>query len=98
MQIDLSGWELSRQVQAASDVEGLLAHAGFAVLREILKLHGEGILAQRMYRKPDPDAASYADMVGHLRGLSEVESIARGTVHNGKQAAAEMRGAEERGK
>ena len=70
-------------------------HPGFGDLCGVLKIHRDGLVAVLMHRKPDSEAASYADMVGHLRGLDEIVPLARGIVENGKNAAAELRGAEE---
>lgn len=95
MPVDLTGWSLRRQVEAAENLERLLEHPGFKDLCEVLALHGEGVLAQIIFRKPDYEAASYADSIGHLRGLREIEPIARGVAENGKEAAAELRAKEE---
>lgn len=97
MPVDLAGQPLKRQVEMGENLEALLEHPGFADLCEVLKTHREGLVAARIYRKPDPDGASYADLIGHLRGLSEIEPIARGVVENGKAAAAEQRRDEQRG-
>lgn len=95
MPVDLDGIPLTRQVEIGERVKALIEHPGFDDLCEVLKVHRDGLVAMLIHRKPDPEAASYADIVGHLRGLDEIVPLALGIVENGKNAAAELRGAEE---
>jgi hypothetical protein len=77
----------SDHVRIGEQVEEILDHPGFQALVHALHIHSESTLRHRMLRKADSDAAIYADVMGHLRGLSEVVPIARGLVQNGKEVA-----------
>lgn len=93
----LPGTSRSEQVAVGEQVEELLSHPGFQALVHALHINGESLMNARLFRKADPDAAVYADMVGHLRGLREVVPLAKGLVQNGKEAEQELRATEERG-
>jgi hypothetical protein len=97
MPVDLAGKSMSERAQMGKQVAALLEHPGFSDLVEVLGVHADGLQAARIYRKPNSEAAFYADLTGHLRGLREVELIARGVVEDGKDAEREQREAEERG-
>lgn len=91
----LPGSTRQEQVGVGEQVEEMLKHPGFQALAHALHLHGEGLFHQRMFRKADADAASYADTVGHIRGLKEVVPIAKGLIQNGQEAAQALREEEE---
>lgn len=81
----------SEQVVIGEQVEEMLNHPGFQALAHALHIHKESVLRARTFRKADPDAAAYADVMGHIRGLDEVVPIARGLVQNGKEVAERRR-------
>lgn len=91
----LPGASLSEQIATGEQAEELLSHPGFQALAHVLHVHGEAILAQRMFRKPDVESAPYADAIGHMRGLKEVVPLVRGMAQNGKEAAQRRREQEE---
>lgn len=98
MQVDLGDTPLSTQVEMGERVDGLVESEAFRDLCEVVRTHRDGLVELLLHNvKPGADAAAYADVVGHLRGLSEFELLARGVIENGKDAAAQMRAAEEGG-
>ena len=82
---------LTEQVEAGEKVAELLEHPGFKVLADVIETHRQAVLSWRVLHKPDADAASYADAIGHLRGLDEFVPLARGVVQNGEFAAQTLR-------
>lgn len=82
---------LTEQVEAGEKVAELLEHPGFQYVAAVIAAHREAILSFRILRKPDADASSYADAIGHARGLDEFVPLARGIVQNGTFAAQTLR-------
>lgn len=82
---------LTEQVEAGEKVAELLEHPGFKILANVIETHREALLSFRILRKPDAEASSYADAIGHARGLDEFVPLARGIVQNGAFAAQTLR-------
>lgn len=95
MPVDMSHLTPTERVAVGERVGELVESQGFRDLCEVIKLHGEGILASIQYAKPKAEASEYADVIGHLRGLGELAPIARGIIEDGKLAGAEQRAEEE---
>jgi hypothetical protein len=91
MRAAVPGATATQHIRNGEVVADLLNHPGFEVLSAVLRIHGEGIRDRVIFRKPDPNPAAYADAVGHMRGLAEVEPLARGIVQNGKDVEARVK-------
>lgn len=75
---------------AALDPEGLQALFAAVAGRQ-------RVLTANLMNKPATDAgAEYAQVTGHLKGLAEIEGIAVAVVERGKNAALELKAAEEK--
>lgn len=87
----LPGTSDSEQVRVGEQVAQLLEHPGWQAVIHALHIRAEDLLTSRVLRKTDVEAAPYADVVGHIRGLKEVVPFALGLIQNGREVAEALR-------
>lgn len=87
----LSAWDHEKAIQAARDVEDLLQHPGFAAVLESAALYEHDLQSVLMNSKPSDNAAEYATKIGEMKGLRQLEPLARGVLAHGKVAAQRLR-------
>lgn len=80
----LEGWSDQELLRAKEDVKQLLEHPGWlAVLRAVEGY--EHVLHKAHLTTVTDSAATYATAVGHMKGLRELEGIAKGVIDKGEQ-------------
>lgn len=84
----------STRVEVGAQVADLMAHPGWAHLKKGVRVWQDATTAGLMGISGSDSAATYADRTGELKGLANVERIARGIVEAGEQAKAQAREAE----
>ena len=84
-------------MQAGREVASLLEHPGFEHLKRALRAQSQVVTTELALESAKDSAAFYAKKAGEIKGLADVERVARGVVENAKAAERENRAAEEGG-
>lgn len=85
------GWDDERSVHNARLVEDLLEHPGWEPLLESIELYERALNTMLLLGKADENAAEAAKKLGEMKGLRELDPLARGVVAHGAVAAARIR-------
>jgi hypothetical protein len=89
-------WSNSRAAFAAEQVAALTEHPGWEALLEAVNIRiGQIQLEMMMRRRPYSSAEEYADRIGQMKGLRQIEQIVAGVIEYGRTAEAAMRAEEE---
>ena len=91
--IHLQAWDDREKVAAKEQVKTLLEHPGWEYLSEGIELYVSSLLKSHI-SSPQESIEKYAHTTGHMKGLREIESIAKGIVEAGEKAEKELRAAE----
>jgi|GEM_PF-5747585 len=83
-----------RQVEIGEEVQALMEHPGWEHLVAAAAFRQRMLSSGLMAISGTSEAARYSDLTGHMKGVGEIESIARGLIDVGDQAKAQTREAE----
>ena len=84
----------TRQVEIGEEVKDLLKHPGWEHLKAGTATYQRMLTAQLMGVTGSPDASKFNALTGEMKGVAQIEPIARGLIDVGEQARAQMREAE----
>lgn len=91
----LEGWSDQELLRAKEDVKQLLEHPGWLAVVRATEDYGHVLHKAHLSGNPTDSAAKYADAIGHMKGLRELEGIAKGIVTKGDQVEHVRRAMEE---
>jgi hypothetical protein len=83
-----------RQVEIGEETQALMEHPGWEHLKAAAAVRQRMLTSSLMALSGSSEPARYADLTGQMKGVGEIESIARGLIDVGDQAKAQTREAE----
>ncbi len=92
----LSEWSDQERIVAAHQVKALLEHPGWEYVWEAVRLYERAHIAAQI-ASPKENVSEYAHAAGHIKGLREIDGIAKGVVEAGVEAEKRLREQERTG-
>lgn len=92
--LSLAEWTPQQSIAAKDAVELLQEHPGWEHILAAVKACETTQTADLLRTDPSENGSEYAQKIGYLNGLRELESIALGVVRNGERAEKELRKSE----